>query len=86
MQPLEELLHRIRWDPAFAQGTFALGYVDRLAGAEQIVPFTSVRFDSDRPGMFAVEDSDGVRRLIPLHRVRMVYRDGAVIWRRPAPS
>jgi uncharacterized protein (UPF0248 family) len=85
MQPLEDLLHRIRWDAAFAQGTFALGYVDRVAGVERVVPFTSVRFDPARSGMFDVEDEDGVVRHIPLHRVRAVYKDGVAIWQRPKP-
>lgn len=82
MQPLEDLLNRVRWDPGFAKGTFALGYVDRVAGQEEIVPFAEVRLDAEHPGMFGVEDEYGTLRHIPLHRVRTVYRDGAVIWRR----
>ena len=83
MQPLGELLNRIRWDAAFGRGTFALGYVDRVAGREEIVPFTSARFNAQHPAMFSVEDPDGTVRHIPLHRVRTVYKDGAVIWQRP---
>ena len=83
MQRLEDLLNRIRWDPAFGQGRFALGYVDRVAGGEQVVPFTSARFDPERPGMFAIEDENGALQHIPLHRVRAVYRNGKAIWRRP---
>ncbi|HSL20155.1 MAG TPA: DUF504 domain-containing protein [Vicinamibacterales bacterium] len=87
MQPLDELLHRIRWDAAFARGVFELGYVDRVAGGEQIVPFASVSFDPERPGMFTVVDEAGAARHIPLHRVRTVYRDGVVIWKRaPDPA
>jgi hypothetical protein len=51
-------------------GRFALDYHDRVAGDERLVPFASITFDPDRPGFFSVEDSDGVRRHIPLHRVR----------------
>jgi uncharacterized protein (UPF0248 family) len=29
MQPLQDLLHRIQWDPEFGRGTFAIGYEDR---------------------------------------------------------
>lgn len=85
MQPLEELLHRIRWDAEFAKSTFALGYIDRIAGVEQIVPFTSVTFDPQRGGMLSVEDEDSMVRHIPLHRVRTVYKDGVVILQRPSP-
>ena len=84
MQPLHELLHRIRWDPEFGNGRFALGYHDRVAGEQRIVPFGSITFDVARPGFFAFEDDDRVRRHIPLHRVRTVYKNGAVIWERPS--
>ena len=83
MQPLQDLLHRIRWDPEFGKGRFALGYRDRVVGEEQIVPLASMVFDANRPGFFSIEDREGVTRHIPLHRVRTVYRDGAVIWERP---
>jgi uncharacterized protein (UPF0248 family) len=86
MQPLQDLLARIRWDAEFAKGTFALGYYDRVAGQEQIVPFASVRFDPEQSGMFSMVDEDGALRVIPLHRVRTVYKNGAVIWRRPEPA
>lgn len=84
MQPIEDLLSRIRWDPEFGKGAFALGYIDRVAGTEQVVALRAVRFDAARPGTFTLEDEDGAARHIPPHRVRTVYRDGVVIWRRPA--
>ena len=42
VQPLHLLLHRLRWDPEFGQGRFALGYHDRVAGKRRIVPFGSI--------------------------------------------
>jgi uncharacterized protein (UPF0248 family) len=85
MQPLHDLLARIRWDAEFSKGVFALGVYDRVARQELIVPFASVSFDTERPGMFRVEDEEGFFRQIPLHRVRTVYKDGVVIWQRPIP-
>ena len=83
MQPLAELLHRIRWDAEFGKGAFALGYDDRVAHKEQIVQFEAVTLDPQRPGTFSVQDEDGIVAHIPLHRVRTVYKDGVVIWQRP---
>lgn len=83
MQPLSDLIHRIKWDPEFGRGVFALGYWDRVERREQVVRFESATFDPAQPGTFSVEDEDGVLRTIPLHRVRTVYKDGAVIWQRP---
>ncbi|MBZ5556556.1 MAG: DUF504 domain-containing protein [Acidobacteriia bacterium] len=83
MQPLHELIHRIQWDREFGKGVFALGYRDRVAREEKIVPFASIRMDPQRPDTFSFEDEDGIVHHIPLHRVRTVYKDGAVIWQRP---
>lgn len=86
MQPLEQLLSRIRWDPEFGKAAFALGYYDRVAGAEDIVRFESITMDPQRPGMFSVRDEFGTVAEIPLHRVRTVYKDGVAIWHRRARS
>jgi uncharacterized protein (UPF0248 family) len=83
MQPLAELLHRIKWDAGFGKGRFALGYYDRVEHAEQIVPFDAVILDPERPGMFSVQDETGFTVRVPLHRVRTVYKNGVVIWQRP---
>ena len=83
MLPIEQLLHRIKWDAEFGKGAFAIGYYDRVAHAERIVPFASIDL---RPGEASFSfDEDGIAAHIPLHRVRTVYKDGAVIWQRPAP-
>ena len=81
MQPLQELLHRIQWDPIFGKGRFALGYCDRVAHKERVVPFASISMDA-RTGSFSVHDEDGLVVHIPLHRVRTVYKDDVVIWQR----
>jgi uncharacterized protein (UPF0248 family) len=86
MQPIQDLLHRIRWDREFGKGAFAIGYWDRVAGSEQVVPFTSIAFDPDNPGVLLILDPDEERLRIPLHRVRVVYRDGIEIWRRPGQA
>jgi uncharacterized protein (UPF0248 family) len=85
MQPLEDLLHRIRWDAEFGRGTFALGYYDRVLRGEIVVPLTSVAVDP-ATSAFTFADDEGGARTVPLHRVRTVYKDGVAIWRRPAPA
>jgi uncharacterized protein (UPF0248 family) len=82
MQPLHELLHRIKWDAEFGTGEFALSYEDRVAHQEMTVPFASITLDPGRR-TFSLLDEDGVVAHIPLHRVRAVYKDGAAIWLRP---
>ena len=86
MQPLQELRHRIKWDVGFGKGEFAVGYYDRVVNEEELVPFVSIHLDPQWPQTFSFQDEDGIVRHIPLHRVRTVYKDGAVVWRRPDAS
>jgi uncharacterized protein (UPF0248 family) len=85
VQPIHELLSRIRWDPTFAHGQFEIAYADHVLRREVRVPLVSVQLDVGRPGMIGVIDPDGVACHIPLHRIRKVYRDGELVWQRPEP-
>jgi uncharacterized protein (UPF0248 family) len=82
MEPIQNLLNRIRWDPAFGRADFVLGYQDHAAPTLVQVPLTRIRFDPESPGAFDVIGDDGVVRGIPLHRVREVSRNGELIWQR----
>ncbi len=82
MQPLQQLLSRIAWDKEFGRGEFALGYYDRVLDDEVVAPIASVTLEAGRR-TFTFTDPDGVTQRIPLHRVRKVYKDGAVLWSRP---
>jgi uncharacterized protein (UPF0248 family) len=86
MQTIREMLDRIRWDEGFAKGEFAVGYYDRILDREVIVPFraTSLDVGPGRQRTFLFEDGDGVVHRVPVHRIRTVYKDGVVIWQRPA--
>lgn len=83
MQPLQQLLHRLRWDPEFGRGEFEIGYYDRVLDEEVCVPFASIALDTSGNETFTLTDPDGVGRRIPLHRVRTVYKNREAIWRRP---
>jgi uncharacterized protein (UPF0248 family) len=83
MQPIHELLSRIRWDREFGQGRFELGYYDRQEEAIQRVGLEMVQFEENSPDSFQVLDDNGHWRRIPLHRVREVWKEGRLIWKRP---
>jgi uncharacterized protein (UPF0248 family) len=82
MMPIQDLLHRIRWDPEFASGDFVIGYYDQLEHEIIRVPFLQIAFPKDAPGVFEPVDGEGQTHTIPLHRVRSVYKNGELIWRR----
>jgi uncharacterized protein (UPF0248 family) len=85
MIPIQELLSRIRWDPEFGRGKFVIGYYDRIKAQIVEVPLARIAFDAESPSLFEAIEEDGSAHSVPYHRVREVYRDGELIWRRSAP-
>lgn len=88
MQPIHQLLARIRWDAAFAKGRFVIGYWDRVAGKVLRADLGEIAWDAENPSFFDLIDAEGTAHAIPFHRVREVWRDGRLIWARlpPAPG
>lgn len=86
MIPIQQLLQRIQWDPQFGAGVFTVGYYDRHARRVIRVPFKRLVLESGKHFSFDVEDDNGSLRMVPFHRVRQVWRNGILIWERPAPG
>ena len=82
MQPIHELLNRIHLDPEFGRGSFEIGYFDRFEKKIIRVSFNEVTQMPDNKFSFHVFDEDGIAHCIPMHRVREVYKDGELIWKR----
>ena len=86
MTPIHELLNRIRWDKEFGRGRFEIGYYDRHEDTVHRVAFEEVVFPEDDRHTFQVVDDSGQFHRIPFHRVRVVVKDGQIIWQRPSPD
>jgi uncharacterized protein (UPF0248 family) len=84
MTPIHELLNRILWDKQFGQGRFEIAFQDRWEAALQRVALQEIEFPEGERRVFELVDVTGQSRRIPFHRVREVYRDGQLIWQRPA--
>ncbi len=82
MIPIHQLLNRIRWDKEFAQGRFEIGYWDRVTGEVQRVALKEISFPEEERRSFELVDESGEPRRIPFHRVREVFKNGELIWRR----
>ncbi len=82
MVPIQELLHRIKWDEEFGKGRFEIGYLDRLAGGIVRIPFAAVEFPEGDHFRFRIAEELAAPASIPYHRVRKVWKDGEVIWER----
>lgn len=82
MVPIHDLLARIRWDPAFGRGRWEIGYLDRVQASLVRVPLDAMRTEESDRFSFEIIDDEGVARSIPYHRIRMVWRNGKVVWAR----
>lgn len=82
MTPIHELLNRIRWDAAFAQGRFVIGYYDRVDDTMIQVPVSRVQLTPGDHFAFQVTDADGYTHEVPFHRVKEVHKNGELIWHR----
>lgn len=82
MIPIHELLNRIKWDDEFGQAEFIIGYHDRFEDDIIMVPLKELSFDREDHFDFELIDDMGETHTIPLHRIREVYRNGRLIWRR----
>lgn len=85
MIPIQDLLNRIRWDPAYGAARFTIGYYDRVARCIVTVPLQDVGFQAGNHYSFTATEADGSVHQVPFHRVREVHRDGELIWKR-APA
>jgi uncharacterized protein (UPF0248 family) len=83
MTPIHDLLNRIRWDTEFGNAQFEIGYWDRMARRIVRVPLRRLRFEKTSSFAFDATEDDGSVHTVPLHRVRAVWRNGALIWQRP---
>ena len=86
MIPIQQLLHRIRWDAEFGRAEFVIGYFDRLSRSVVRVPYSGVQYDGGERFSFTAVEADGSVHEVPLHRIREVTRNGVLIWQRPAPE
>lgn len=82
VQPIHEVLARIRWDPDFGRGEFELEFFDRVEASLIRLPFGAIVLAPEDHYFFHYLDEDGCEHSVPFHRIRAVYRDGERIWQR----
>ncbi len=73
-------------DKNFGSGQLEIGYLDRHEGTIQRVRLEELVFPKGERRVIELSDETGQVRRIPFHRVREVWRDGALIWQRPMLS
>jgi uncharacterized protein (UPF0248 family) len=74
MQPIHELLARIRHDPESGRGQFEIGYFDRQEGVVHRVSMREITFPAGERRVFEVIDEDGQPQRISALADRAIQR------------
>lgn len=82
MMPIQDLLNRVRWDEAFGNASFVIGYYDREKQQIIRVPLKETWVEEEDHFSIHLMDDEGECHAVPLHRIREVHRDGELIWHR----
>ena len=84
---VRDILGRVAHDVAFARGaTFEAGYFDRVARRVVFVPLAPESLPTPLCGTLQLLAPDGTLATIPLHRLRVIRRNGQMVWSRPGPA
>ncbi len=79
MQPIHELINKIKWDENENPSDYVIGYEDRILKKIIEIKFEEIKRIDE--GFMAVDRGEE-EAMIPLHRIRIVKKKGAVVWKR----
>lgn len=78
MQPIQDLLNKIKWDKREAPEQYSIFYFDRILNKLIKIPYTKIK---KLEGSFMVLGNIDETN-IPLHRIRKVTKNNVVVWER----
>ena len=78
MQPIKDLLNKIKWDKRENPEQYLIFYYDRILNKLIKIPYTKIK---RLEGSFMVLDNEEESN-IPLHRIKKVMKNNVVVWER----
>ena len=78
MQPIHELLSKIKWDKRENPEEYSVFYFDRVLDKLIKIPYSKIK---KIEGSFMVLDNEE-ESSIPMHRIKRVEKSNAVVWER----
>ena len=75
MKPIQDVLNQIKWDKKCKPGDYTIEYLD--FGKLKSMAYADIKRIE---GSFMIVGADEAN--IPLHRVRIVRKNGEIIWQR----
>ena len=79
MQPIKDLINKIKWDKRENPDWYSIVYEDRVEKKYKEIKYNEIK---KIEGGFMVLDKDGEEVNIPMHRVRFVKKKNKLIWKR----
>jgi uncharacterized protein (UPF0248 family) len=79
MQPIIDLLNKIKWDKREHPEDYEIFYLDRISKRLIGIPYKSIKRIE---GNFMAVARNNEEVEIPLHRIKEVRKKGKVIWSR----
>ncbi len=83
MEPITNIINRIKWDKREDPSDYVIGYEDRVSKKVIEVKFTEIKRIEDN---FMVLERNMEEVSIPLHRIRVVKKKGNAVWERKIKS
>ena len=78
MQPIQDLLNKIKWDKRENPEQYSIFYFDRILKKLIKIPYTKIKRIE---GSFMVLNNEEESN-IPLHRIKKVTKDNIIVWER----
>jgi uncharacterized protein (UPF0248 family) len=78
MQPISDLLNKIKWDKRENPKEYSIFYFDRILKTLIEIPYTKIKRIE---GSFMVLDNEEESN-IPLHRIKRVTKNKDIVWER----
>ena len=78
MQPIHELLNKIKWDKREDPDDYLIFYYDRILKKLIQIPYNKIKRIE---GSFMVLDNEEESN-VPLHRIKRVEKNNVVVWER----
>ena len=79
MIPIHDLLNKLKWDKKIKADEYSLGYYDRVEDVLKEVKYNEINEIKDNLIVLTIENKEVS---IPLHRIKMVKRNGIAVWKR----
>ena len=81
MIPIIQLLSKIKWDKSLKNSEFKIGYIDNVSRKIKKINYQTMILEKNNKFSFKII-KDEKEFDIPFHRIRAVWQDNTLIWKR----